>query len=102
MDLESENDTNSLNEESKQENDINYKYQINLPNTVFPTNIPMIQNTSLSNYNDMFNDIDTSILNSEEPNYLKTIFNDEISRKRFLQIELKKRFLFLPTQKTKK
>ena len=91
MDLESENDTNSLNEESKQENDINYKYQINLPNTVFPTNIPMIQNSSLSNYNDMFNDIDTSILNSEEPNYLKTIFNDEISRKRFLQIELKKR-----------
>ena len=93
MDLESENDTNSLNEESKQENDINYKYQINLPNTVFPTNIPMIQNSSLSNYNDMFNDIDTSILNSEEPNYLKTIFNDEISRKRFLQIELKKRLL---------
>ena len=45
MDLESENDTNSLNEESKQENDINYKYQINLPNTVFPTNIPMIQNS---------------------------------------------------------
>ena len=93
MDLESENDTNSLNEESKQENDINYKYQINLPNTVFPTNIPMIQNSSLSNYNDMFNDIDTSILNSEEPNYLKTIFNEEISRKRFLQIELKKRLL---------
>ena len=93
MDLESENDTNSINEESKQENDINYKYQINLPNTVFPTNIPMIQNSSLSNYNDMFNDIDTSILNSEEPNYLKTIFNDEISRKRFLQIELKKRLL---------
>ena len=93
MDLESENDTNSLNEEMKQENDINYKYQINLPNTVFPTNIPMIQNSSLSNYNDMFNDVDTSILNSEEPNYLKTIFNEEISRKRFLQIELKKRLL---------
>ena len=94
IDLESENDISSLNEENKEENDIiNYKYQINLPNTVFPTNIPMIQNSSLSNYNDMFNDIDTSILNNEEPNYLKTIFNEEISRKRFLQIELKKRLL---------
>ena len=41
----------------------------------------------------MFNDIDTSILNSEEPTYLKTIFNDEIKRKRNLQIELKKQLL---------
>ena len=33
----------------------------------------------------MFNDIDTSILDSEEQNYLKTVFNDEILRKRYLQ-----------------
>jgi len=53
----------------------------------------MIQNSSLSNYNDMFYDIDTSILNNDEPSYLKTIFNDEIKRKRNAQIELKKQLL---------
>ena len=93
MDLESENDVNSLTEENKQNDEGNYKYQINLPNAIFPTNIPTIQNSSLSNYYDMFNDIDTSILDSEEQNYLKTVFNDEILRKRYLQIEIKKRLL---------
>ena len=70
-----------------------YKYKINLPNAVYATNIPMIQNSSLSNYNDMFNDIDTTLLNSEESSYLKTIFSDEIKRKRKIQIELKKQLL---------
>ena len=93
MDTEDQNEINSLNEESKEEEDNIYKYQINVPNAVFPTNIPMIQNSSLSNYNDMFNDIDTSILTNEEPNYLKTVFNSEINRKRNLQIEIKKRLL---------
>ena len=93
MDTEDLNEINSLNEESKEEEDNIYKYQINVPNAVFPTNIPMIQNSSLSNYNDMFNDIDTSILTNEEPNYLKTVFNSEINRKRNLQIEIKKRLL---------
>ena len=94
MELEPENDTNSLNEENKEDNENDYyKYQITLPNKVFPTNIPMIQNSSLSNYNDMFNDIDTTILSNDEPGYLKTIFSDEIFRKRLLQIELKKRLL---------
>ena len=93
MDTEDQNEINSLNEESKEEEDNIYKYQINVPNAVFPTNIPMIQNSSLSNYNDMFNDIDTSILTNEEPIYLKTVFNSEINRKRNLQIEIKKRLL---------
>ena len=93
MDLEDQNEINSLTEENKEEEENIYKYQINVPNAVFPTNIPMIQNSSLSNYNDMFNDIDTSILTNEEPNYLKTVFNSEINRKRYLQIELKKRLL---------
>ena len=91
MDLE-ENTENSINNE-KEENDEKYKYIINLPNAVYPTNIPMIQNSSLSHYNDMFNNIDTSILNNEEPDYLKTIFNEEINHKRNLQIEMKKRIL---------
>ena len=93
MDTEDQNEINSLNEESKEEEDNIYKYQINVPNAVFPTNIPMIQNSSLSNYYDMFNNIDTSILTNEEPNYLKTVFNSEINRKRNLQIEIKKRLL---------
>ena len=83
---------NSINNENKEERD-NYKYKMNLPNLITPTNIPMIQNSSLSNYNDMFNDIDTTILNSDEPCYLKTIFNDEIRRKRNIQIESKKQLL---------
>jgi hypothetical protein len=93
MDIEDHSEINSINDENKQQENENYKYPINIPNAVFPTNIPMIQNSSLSNYNDMFNDIDTTILNNEEPDYLKTIFNEEINRKRNLQIELKKRLL---------
>ena len=89
---ENEDNENSINEENNSENN-KFKYKIYLPNAVHPTNIPTIQNNSLTNYNDMFNDIDTSILNSEEPTYLKTIFNDEIKRKRNLQIELKKQLL---------
>ena len=88
LDLESENDINSLTEENKQnEEGNNYKYLINLPNKIFPTNIPTIQNSSLSNYYDMFNDIDTSLLNNEEQIYLKTVFNDDIVRNRYLRIE---------------
>ena len=93
MDIEEQKENESINDNNKEEKDNYYKYQINLPNKVFPTNIPMIQNSSLSNYNDMFNNIDTTILNNEEPCYLKTIFNNEINRKRNLQIELKKRLL---------
>ena len=77
MDIEDHSEINSINDENKQQENEKYKYPINIPNAVFPTNIPMIQNSSLSNYNDMFNDIDTTILNNEEPDYLKTIFNEE-------------------------
>ena len=85
-------DNESANNEQNSDKD-KYKYQIHLPNAVYPTNIPMIQNSSLSHYNDMFNDIDTTILNSDEPTYLKTIFSGEIKRKREIQIELKKQLL---------
>ena len=87
-----DNENSSMNEE-KETDQNKFKYKIYLPNSVHPTNIPMIQNSSLSNYNDMFYDIDTSILNNDEPSYLKTIFNDEIKRKRNAQIELKKQLL---------
>ena len=91
---ENENDDNefSINNENNSEND-KFKYKIFIPNSVHPTNIPILQNSSLSNYNDMFNDIDTSMLNNEEPIYLKTIFNNEIKRKRHIQIEQKKQLL---------
>ena len=85
-----DNENSSINKETDQNK---FKYKIYLPNSVHPTNIPMIQNSSLSNYNDMFFDIDTSILNNEEPSYLKTIFTDEIKRKRHAQIQLKKQLL---------
>jgi SNF2 family DNA or RNA helicase len=84
-----ENLTNDENKEKEEKE----KYKINLPNSITPTNIPMIQNSSLSNYNDMFNDIDTTILNNDESSYLKTIFTDEIRRKRSIQIESKKQLL---------
>ena len=85
---------NNLNEaeiNNKLKNE-NKEFIINLPNSVYPTNIPNIQNSSLSNYNDMFNQIDTCI-QTDESSYLKTIFQKEIQRKRKIQIELKKQLL---------
>ena len=89
---ENEENESSINNENNSE-DNKFKYKIFIPNSVHPTNIPTIQNSSLSNYNDMFNDIDTTVLNNEEPSYLKTIFNNEIKRKRNIQIEQKKQLL---------
>ena len=89
---ENEENESSINNENNVE-DNKFKYKIFIPNSVHPTNIPTIQNSSLSNYNDMFNDIDTTVLNNEEPSYLKTIFNNEIKRKRNIQIEQKKQLL---------
>ena len=61
-----------------------------IPKFISPTNIPILQNNSLNNYNDIFYDFDTT---ENEQTYLKSVFDKEIKKKKKIKLKNKKEVL---------
>ena len=74
-DLDSTKQSENSKNDTKDNLNANKQFiNIPLPNFICPTNIPILQNISLNNYYDMFNEIDTTE-NIESQPYLKSVFN---------------------------
>ncbi|MCQ2817534.1 MAG: SNF2-related protein [archaeon] len=77
MILNNSSESTEKKEEKVLENVIKNFHNFPNPNYICPTNIPLLQNTSLTNYFDMFYDIDQNDFNDPQP-YLKSIFAENI------------------------
>ena len=83
---------NSKNDIKENINENNQFINIPLPKYICPTNIPILQNISLNNYYDMFYEIDTTENIDNQP-YLKSVFNEEINKRKYIIKRNKKRIL---------
>ena len=92
-DLDSTKQSENSKNDTKDNLNANKQFiNIPLPNFICPTNIPILQNISLNNYYDMFNEIDTTENIDSQP-YLKSVFNKEINKRKNIIKRNKKRIL---------
>ena len=72
-----------MNHNTNQNDHCNF-YNFPNPNYICPTNIPLLQNSSLNSYFDMFNEIDQNESNDNQC-YLKSVFNDTVKENKAKQ-----------------
>jgi hypothetical protein len=91
LNLQNGNSNRNLNQSN---NITNFSYAKNLyfPKYMCPTNIPLLSNTSLTNYFDIMHVIDTINLKDHQ-SYLKSAFEGNIEKLKTVKLSIKKRIL---------